>query len=356
MLNMSWPSVIISMNTKSRLIEVITTVIKVKKTMINARVEDWDSSDRLNTPTAITLYGTTWFDQAYSIIQFLLTANRLLDNLVSVSVDVDALAVRAGQVIEIQSDLITSGQGGRIVSVNAGARSITFDRAMAKDSGVRYELAVWHNNGTIERESIIGSYPDHQWSNGDKTITWSVGAWALWSTIPSADEIYAYGVAGTSLHKYRVTRIGRTNELTRALTLVQYDATLYESWTPPDGAPESEAQWNSSKIAIFSEDVETQANLLNQATNLQLQEVLSENKVTGEYESTIVATWDTVQGDPRGTWEVYFRDVDASDVDWEGVWEDLGAGYSEGDKVIRGGKAYISLANENITVPVSIDA
>ena len=319
-----------------------------EKTMISARVADWDTSDRLNTPTAMTLYGTNTFNQAYSIIQFILTANQLLDNIVAVSVDVEALAVRAGQVIQMQNDVITTGHGGRIVSVNAGARTVTVDRVVDNTIGVRYDLVIWHNNGTIETREIVGSGP----SSATIDIP---GLWGSWTTAPVASELYSYGVAGAHLKKYRVTNIGRTNELTRTLTLIQYDDALYESFTPPDGESEAPGQWNTNKIAIPSDTVEQVANLLNLATNLRLEEVLSQNRVTGEYESTVVATWDTVQGDPRGNWEVYFRDVDVSDIDWEGDWEALDAGYTEGDQVIRGGKAYVSLAHENITTPIAID-
>ena len=78
---------------------------------------------------------------------------------------------------------------------------------------------------------------------------------------------------------------------------------------------------------------------------------MSRNRTTGEYESSIVATWDVERGDARGSWEVWFRDVDPSDLNWQGSWADSDDGYAQGHKVEHDGKTYISLEGANITEP-----
>jgi len=57
-----------------------------------------------------------------------------------------------------------------------------------------------------------------------------------------------------------------------------------------------------------------------------------------------------VDGDPRGSWEVWFRDVDASDLDWQGAWSNP-APYAQDDKVEHDGGAWISLSDDNLSEP-----
>lgn len=316
-----------------------------ERTTLATRTANWDSSTNLNVPTAITLYGTTAFEQAWSIARRILMGNELLNNIIAYGVDIDALASQAGDVVEVQHDVLTAGSGGRITAVDVAARSITLDRTLSITGGVEYELTIYHNDSTIERKTVTGG-------SDTATIVWNVGDW-VWDSVPEVYELYSFGVPGAHTKKYRITDISRSNELMRTLTLVQYDEALYGSFTPNDPVEaDGEGDISAPKIAPPSDTIEKIANLLNLASNVQLREVVSKNRITGEYESSIVVTWNTVDGDPRGSWEIWFRDVDVSDVDWQGTWE---AGeYDQDDKVEHGGKTYISLVDENTTQPFSI--
>ena len=175
-----------------------------------------------------------------------------------------------------------------------------------------------------------------------------------WAVPPQQYDIYSFGADSTTIvNKYRITEISRTDELMRTLTLVQYDAALYDSYTPADADPVISGGYvAAAKVAPPTTLIETIADLLNIATNVQIREVVSRNRTTGQYESSLVVTWDPVNGDPRGTWEVWLRDVDASDDGWQGSWE---AGtYGHDDKVEYDGKAYISLEDENTSTPVNV--
>ncbi len=314
-----------------------------EKTMIAARTADWDSSTGLSIPVTITLYGTTTFNQAWSIARFILRGNELLDSIITYGVDIDGLAAQAGDVIEVQHDVLTVGQGGRIIGVvddPVTGVTLTFDRILSIGALV-YELEVAHSDGTIESKSVHG---------GGDTDVLTFPITDPWIAVPEVYEVYSFGVDGEHAKKYRITNISRTNELMRTLTLVQYDENMYDVYVPSDPVLETEDGGDSaSKIVPPDTTVEEVANLLNLASNVQLREVVSENRATGEYTSSIVVTWDTVLGDPRGSWEVWFRDVDVSDVDWQGTW---GEGtYRDGDKVELGGKTYISLTDENTSEP-----
>jgi len=320
-----------------------------EKTLIIMRSEDWDSSTDLSVPESITLYGTTSARQAESIARFLLMGNKLLNNVITFGVDVEALSAQAGNVVEVAHPLLGTGESGRIVSVTehpgvAGQYTLVFDRTLTIAAGTSYQLKIWNTNGTIEtKDGITGGVDTN-------TIEFSA-AWK-WSTIPEAYNPYSFGIAGTHTQKYCITEITRTNDLMRMLTLVQYDEDMYNVYAPADTDLDiRQGLFKSARVPTTSSDTPGEvANALNLASNLRLQETLSYNRVTGEYESNIVVTWDTVDGDPKGRWEVWFRDVDVSDVDWEGT-HDAEETYDRDAKVELDGKTYISLEDGNTTIP-----
>jgi len=460
-----------------------------EKTTLAARTEDWDSSEMPSIPVTITLYGTTTFDQAWATARFILMGNELLNNAISFGVDIDALAAQAGDVVEVQHDVLNAGRGGRIVKyeenpisnpsfetdfsswVNWGtatriistARKYSGDKAYyhtgaVENGGIsqtitglkastQYTLSCYtypHTDTSLRIMTKIGSaYPSKHpaglnawerleftvttepgqttltiWLGGegsayfdavqveeaaavtdwmqqarvtldrevtlagdDELIVWRSGTRitkttslntgetrdslnysTVWTVPPQQYDVYSFGDdSDTIVNKYRITDISRTSELMRTLTLVQYDADLYDSYVPSD--PESEAGWDGglSKPAIRppSDTTETVKELINKASNVQLQETFSENRKTGTFESSILATWDVELGNTRGTWEIWFRDVDAIDIDWQGTWAAEGkladgAGYEQGDKVELDGKTYISLEDDNKSTPVSV--
>jgi len=320
-----------------------------EKTLLIMRASDWDSSTELSVPESITLYGTTSARQAESIARFLLMGNELLNNVITFGVDVEALSAQAGDVVEIAHPLLGAGQSGRILSMveDPGIPNkyiMTLDQTPTAVVGQSYQLKMYHSNGTIQTQNgiLIGNIVGN-------TIGFGTG-WT-WDPVPEAYDVYSFGISGTHTQQYRITEISRTTDLMRTLTLVQYDEDMYKSYSPADTNPDFRLGLiASSKVPTTDTDTPGEvADILNLASNLRLQEIISHNRITGEYESSIVAAWDTVTGDPKGKWEVWFRDVSVSDVDWEGTW-DTGE-YDRDDKVELDGKTYISLEDENTTIP-----
>lgn len=304
------------------------------ETTIAIRSADWDSSEELNTPMSLTLYGTDTFEQAVSIAKFFLLSNEYLNSTATCGVDIDALAAKAGEVIGIQD----YGQGGRIASVigtPAAGMTITFDQILTMTPATTYDLTIRFPNGTTETMEITGL-------SSSASIVFGPGEFDL-SQTPAAYDMFAFGVRGQYLKYYRIASISRTNELKRTLTLGEYDERVYESYSPGGNEP----------LTIIKPGPITPPSLLNIASNLRLQELVSRNRNTGEYESSILAIWDTETGNPRGMWEVWFRDVDASDVDWQGEWNPEES-YAAGAKVVYDGVSYISLSDDNVAIPISI--
>jgi len=469
-----------------------------EKTTIASRTSDWDSSTDLNTPTAVTLLGTTTYWQANVIAGFMLLNNELLDNLVTFDVGVDALAAQVGDVIRVQHDIMV-GNGGRIVSyirnllLNSGFEAGTYTSAwvQAKNTGenptldvitgtkhrsgsyssriqsdytntgrrqrinclpnTEYSFSAWvwletaagENTGgnfriassdnimTVSKSEADTTILDSAWqylsftmttaanqtvlylfyggkgagywddlqveigsmvhgyvgyvgveldknvtltsesytlgvkhSNGEfETKTTNIGAGThsvltfgtgtVWSIDPTPYDVYVFGLTSDYYRLYRILSISRTNDLMRTVTAMKYDEDVYDVYSPADTPtiiPQGEA---AGKMALPpNTTVEEIASLLNLASNVKLQEVLSRNRTTGEYESTILVMWDAVDGDPRGTWEVWFRDVDVSDINWQGEWGSTET-YDEHEKVEYAGATYICLRDGTTSRPVN---
>ncbi len=316
-----------------------------EKTSITARTSDWDSSRDMSVPSKITLYGTDTFDQAQSIIQYMLMRAELLDNVVAFSVDIDSLASQVGEVVGIQHSVTDIGIscGGRVVSsTSAGANdAVVIDQEFTLEANVTYTMEVKHSDGTLETNNII--------VQGVETTTANMGFTADWATLPPVYTTFTIFKTANALKKYRIIKISRTTELMRTLTLEQYDERVYESWAP--GSPPvttDPGEFTDPKVPVGGDPwSDALISILNLASNVRLREVVSMNKVSGEYESSVIVTWDTENGEPRGEWEVYFRDVDVSDIDWYGEWL-LGDTYNYGNKVEHDGRTYISMVDDNV--------
>ncbi len=314
-----------------------------EKTGITARKSDWDSSRDVSVPSKVTLYGTDNFDQAQSIARFMLMGTELLDNVMVFEVDIDSLAALAGEVIGVQHSITDAGIGcgGRIVRgrIDTPFDEIIIDQSFEFEGGVTYTLEVKHGDGTLETHNfqfaVTGEHDEINFTE------------ATWTDLPAKYEPFTIYKVSIGIKKYRITKISRSTELMRTLQVIQYDEQIYGSWVPGDDAIAAPlGEFTAAKVPVGGDTIETLTSILNPASNLQLQEIISRNNVTGEYESSIIATWDTENGEPRGNWEVWFRDVDASDIDWQGAWL-VGSTYSYGDKVEHSGYTFISLIDDN---------
>ena len=313
-----------------------------EETLLSVKSADWDESTTLNQPTMITLHGTTDYTQASKTARFIMETNRLLNNIISFAVDVDALASQVGDVVEVQHAVIdqNAGCGGRVVSATSNA--VVIDQEFTLEANVTYTMEVRHTNGVTESNNII--------VQGAETTTNNMGFTTAWTTTPATYEPFSIFKASDSSNKYQIIEISRSEELVRTLTLMQYDAAVYGAVVNDD----NDHEFVDPLVNPGDESVGTVASILNLASNVQLKEVLSKNRRTGELQSSIAVTFDSQPATARGSWEIYFRDVDVSDINWKGTWVDTT--YSTDEKVELNGVAFISLENNNTTQPAVIEA
>lgn len=297
------------------------------------RGEKWQELD----PTRITLYGTTDYEQAYTIATYFMNCNELLEAAVEFDVGAGELQVGVGDVVWVQHDVPQWGRGGRVVSFQTGipvpgTDSIGLDLTMTYESGNTYEIILRHSlTDTVERQTITNPAGDSAYART---------ASGVWSIPPAAGDVFAIGIVADGeevrVQPYRVIDVRRGSNLSKRLTLLEYNPDVYTpaAQLPVIGLP---------KVAPST---------FNEAVNVRAVEKITP-RTTGEYEPGIEVTWDAVQGDVWGEWEVVYRDVDSADTGWKGDFV-AGTVYGMFDKVQYDGKTYMSLVDGNTSRPITL--
>lgn len=320
-----------------------------ERTEVVVRTSDWAESTTLNNPLQLILYGTTTYDQAFALATYLLNCNELLNQIVVFESNIESLQSQVGDVIRVQHDSMT-GEGGKVVSFDSTLNIITLDKTVTIVAGTTYEFLVQLSDGSLRMKAVTGA---------SNTNTLDFGVGDTWPTNPAQYDNWAFGEAGESSKLFRIIDIGITGDYSRALTCLEYSARVYQAdLNSTDTLAESVAKeaagdyspgaelsvTNLGKIAASLGIIPFDS--FNTASNIKLVEVLSKNRTTGEYESSIAASWDMEQGENWGEWEVSFRDVDVDD-EWVGEWN-IASNYDLYDKVVYNGEAYVSLASNNV--------
>ena len=324
------------------------------RTTFIVRTSTWADSGELNNPIQLVLHGTTEYRQAFAQALYLLNNNTLLSQIVVFESNIESLQAQVGDVIRVQHDSMT-GEGGKVVGYSDPTTNfITLDKTVTIVSGTTYEFLLQLSDGSLRMKTVTG---------GSSTNILDFGEGTTWPTNPAQYDSWAFGEAGAGSKLFRIIDIGITGDYSRLLTCLEYDARAYQAdWTSTDSEEEA-----ANKVAagdysptsdVSNTNVEKVApnlalpavTIFNTATNLMLEEVISRNRATGEYESNVVVSWDADQGDNWGEWDILWRDVDGDDQGWIGNW-DVETSYDLYDRVLYNGEAYISLAANNQGYP-----
>ncbi|MGH7260622.1 MAG: phage tail protein [Nitrospiraceae bacterium] len=169
----------------------------------------------------VGLFGVTSPTQAARLLRFYELANRYLTRTIDFEVDVDAVAVEAGDAISFQHDVPQWGFGGRAGSGSA-AGTIVLDRTVTVVDAVTYQVMVQHADDSIETKtvaSVAGVY---------STLA-IVGTWA---TTPVQGEKFSFGAVAVVTKPFRVIAISRTGDLKAKITAIEYNESLYSNFTP----------------------------------------------------------------------------------------------------------------------------
>jgi len=292
------------------------------------RTSDWDTSTELKDAIRLVLNGTTNYKQAVAIGTYYLNCNELLNQIVSFVSDVESLDLEVGDVIYVQHDILT-GFGGKVDFYANGPDIIYLDKEVTVAPGKTYSLYVQRKNGTIDvQHGITGNFTRNYLS------------YDLPGGEPAKYDNWAFGETGSAVKEFRVVDISRNSEYKREIACLEYNEAVYNSL--------GGGNLGTGSINKIVPNLDQPDQIpFNTAQTLKAYEVLSRNRATGEYESSIHVSWQPDEGVSTGEWEVSYRDVDANDPGWKGEWESI-VSYDKYERVEHNGYTYISLADNNL--------
>ena len=315
-----------------------------KRTTFAVKSKDWTADDTVNNPMSLVLYGTTNYAQAYGLARYLLNSNELLSHVITFDTDLSGLNSEVGDVIYIQHDQLV-GVGGLVVGYAGGI--LTLDREVDIQTGTTYRLYLMSSSGAITQRNVTGN-------KATTIIDFTAKPLSL---APKQHDAWAFGVTGAL--RYRVVELTTHNDGTVTINAIQYDPRIYEA--DYDGSPKTIGYnpgadlSNGNTTGTEPGVVDPELDEYNDATKVAVNEVVTRNRITGEYESSLSVGWKGEDGLDWGEWDVRVRDVDATDTDWTGVWE-AGELYAEFAKVEHNGAVYVSLTGGNDSEPFETGA
>lgn len=184
-------------------------------TIVEVSNNNYDSVSEENR-TAITLVGFTNREMAIKHCRYMLNCNRYLTETLSIEADKDSLVCRYGDVVRVSHDVPQYGFSGRIISCTT--TSITLDREIPIIYGVSYYVQIRDINNNVYE------HPVHWKATGDyDTFDFVTPI----STPYSQYDNYAFGEIGKASKLYRVLKIGTSSDLTRTLSLLEYNEDVY---------------------------------------------------------------------------------------------------------------------------------
>lgn len=171
-------------------------------------------SRRLVNKTSVTLPGCTEEWQARDYGRFQLNCNRYLTETIEFEADKDSLVCRYGDIIKVSHDTPQYGFSGRLAEDSSDV--LILDREVEMQAGKKYVIQVRNNINEISEFEVLGV---------DKNkISLSLGGKAF-----KKYDNYAFGEINKTSKLYRVLKIATGGELTRQITAIEYNESIYNS-------------------------------------------------------------------------------------------------------------------------------
>jgi len=183
-------------------------------TIIEVSNTNYDSVAEENR-TAVTLVGCTNRTQAIKQARYMLNCNRYLTETVTLEADKDSLVCKYGDIVRVSHDVPQYGFSGRIVACST--TSVTLDRDVEIESGKAYYIQIRDSQNNVKEHTVINALG----------ITDSLEFTTPLTTPYAQYDNYAFGEIGKASKLYRVLKIGTSSDLTRTLSLLEYNEDVY---------------------------------------------------------------------------------------------------------------------------------
>ena len=204
-----------------------------KQKTIEVTAPDFDSTEQEIKKSSLSLVGCTSRALALRHTYFYLNNNRLLTISGSWVTDINALHCLPWDVVEVQHDTTSWGEGGRVIAVGAGNNTIAIDKHITLSPGVTYKLKIVNALTDVNTEYTLVS-PDVEESVEGLTIT------TTFNPVPVKYDLWTVTSVNSETKFMRIIRIGRKDDLTRTITAIEYNEEIYNDSGTLD-APETPA-------------------------------------------------------------------------------------------------------------------
>lgn len=162
--------------------------------------------------TGVTLPGCTNEKQARAYGQFQLNCNKYLTETIEFEADKDSLVCRYGDIIKVSHDTPQYGFSGRLAEDSSDV--LILDREVEAETGKKYVIQVRNDVNEINEFEVLGV---------DKNkISLNLNGKAF-----KKYDNYAFGEINKTSKLYRVLKIATGGELTRQITAIEYNETIY---------------------------------------------------------------------------------------------------------------------------------
>ena len=162
--------------------------------------------------TGVTLPGCTDEKQARAYGQFQLNCNKYLTETIEFEADKDSLVCRYGDIIKVSHDTPQYGFSGRLAEDSSDV--LILDREIETEAGKKYVIQVRNDVNEISEFEVLGI-------DGNK-ISLNLNGKAF-----KKYDNYAFGEINKTSKLYRVLKIATGGELTRQITAIEYNETIY---------------------------------------------------------------------------------------------------------------------------------
>ena len=243
--------------------------------------DEYNQSTAPDNKSSVRWYGCVDFDEVVRHGGYLLNNSKYLVRKISFKADIDAISTQVGDIFYFLHDAPAWGDSGRLVA--ASVNDITLDKEVELKAGVNYAVLIRLADDTLLDKTIAAVQVDT--TSAVLTFTTPLAA----QDVPQKYDVYGFGTVLTYKRLYRLIQLGRTQNLQKSLTGVEYNDAIY----------------NDQGFAFTAQTLASQHQ---EAAQVYVHEFLRYGK-NGSYTSNLNVAWHPSTSTSGNTWEIWLKDL-----------------------------------------------
>jgi len=180
---------------------------------------DYMESESEDKKTSVQIFAAITRERAFQYAARTLNSNRFLTKTATFKAFTDSFSCTIGDLTYFQHDIphYDKGWGGRIVS--ATENTVTIDREVTLSVGTTYNILVRLSDDTFVEKTVEAVT--------EETTTSTLTLTSSFTTEPSKDDLYMFGIASTYKETYRIIQISSDEDGIRTITALEYNDDVY---------------------------------------------------------------------------------------------------------------------------------